>query len=356
MSLLFAAAIVLIVYLAERYMQEHALDGLHFDTGTKKRTAECGEVFQIFSAVENRKRIPVLFLKIAEHLPPEAEVISGGGGLSVRKQNIFGQEGRTTAERLTYIMPHQKASWTTDVSLPKRGRYILRGADLSAGDFLGIRERTMQVPLAKEMIIIPEKAKLDSFEEAFGGYLGELSVRRFIMPDPIDTVGFREYTGYEPQRDISWKETLRRGRLMVRQYDYTAEKRAVVAADTEGASPEQAEKIFSIARSVCEILEEKNMTFSFLTDAWIISPENIHGYVPEGTGRTHLQAILEILGRAGYDLSSSPQKLMEEAFEGRYDGRSCIYICASSAAKADLIRYREGKGQKIFVIEAGDAI
>ncbi len=56
-----------------------------------------------------------------------------------------------------------------------------------------------------------------------GGVIGDISVNRFIFEDPMLTVGFSEYTGREPMRDISWTQSARLGRMMVKNYDHTVD-------------------------------------------------------------------------------------------------------------------------------------
>ena len=49
----------------------------------------------------------------------------------------------------------------------------------------------------------------DSSADVLSGFLGDVSVRRFIYEDPVLTTGFREYTGREPMKHISWTQSAR---------------------------------------------------------------------------------------------------------------------------------------------------
>ena len=42
-----------------------------------------------------------------------------------------------------------------------------------------------------------------------GGFLGELSVNRYLYEDPILTAGYRPYTSGDPMRSIAWKQSVR---------------------------------------------------------------------------------------------------------------------------------------------------
>jgi len=352
-SFLTLAVLIIAAMLLQRYTLAHCLDGLKYDIRSDRRLVECGESFHLTSSVENDKALPVFFLHLDETVPSSLQIAEHEKGIRFRRVRTIGTESSSSMEQVVYIMPHQRLKRTVEVSLPERGRYLLKGAQLTAGDLFGLQERTMTRTMAREIVVKPGKMEIAHLEQAFGGYLGEISVRRFIMPDPIDTVGFREYTGREPMRDISWKETLRRNRFMVKQYDFTAESRASLIADITGADKEGAEAVFSAARTICEMLEEKNIQFSFVTNAWILSASSVFGKVQDGTGPVHLNAVYECLGRACLDSTQTTEKMLRDTLKGKNDGRSYIYISADPMKQQDLLRYYEIEtGQKIFAFNA----
>ena len=53
-------------------------------------------------------------------------------------------------------------------------------------------------------------------------------MNRFIMEDPVLRLGYRDYTGREPIKQISWTQTARMGRMMVSCQDYTVERTVTV--------------------------------------------------------------------------------------------------------------------------------
>ena len=58
-------------------------------------------------------------------------------------------------------------------------------------------------------------------------------MRRFILDDPSLLVGYREYTGREPMKQISWNQTAKTGRLTVRQNDHTTDRIAMVIVNMD---------------------------------------------------------------------------------------------------------------------------
>ena len=76
-----------------------------------------------------------------------------------------------------------------------RPPYVLKADGLAAG---------------KGVLILPELEEAQrELEEMLGGFLGELSVNRYLYEDPILTAGYRPYTSGDPMRSIAWKQSVR---------------------------------------------------------------------------------------------------------------------------------------------------
>ena len=170
-----------------------------------------------------------------------------------------------------------------------------------------------------------------------GGFLGELSVNRYLYEDPILTAGYRPYTSGDPMRSIAWKQSVRGQGLMVKKWDYTTEPRAVVLvhADTKDYDhPEPAELCYSMARTICRRLEEKAVSYRFAANAafdlllnaalsgeeWRKPLETPQGYGPE-----HYRKVLEILGRATGQTSLSCARFCAEYYHPQ-EQVSCIVV------------------------------
>ena len=87
---------------------------------------------------------------------------------------------------------------------------------LEAGDLLGLNVSVSSTEGNKTIICTAPMAESDPPVNVLGGFLGDISVRRFIMEDPSLLVGYRDYTGYEPMKKISWIQSAKTGKLMVK--------------------------------------------------------------------------------------------------------------------------------------------
>jgi hypothetical protein len=223
------------------------------------------------------------------------------------------------------LRPWQRITRQVRFSLNDRGAYTIGDYRLSAGDLLGLEEGKLQGK-GKPLVIIPERSRSYKSLDALGGFLGDISVRRFILEDPILTTGFRDYTGREPMRPISWTRTARPGSRQVKQYDYTAEHHVVVLLNLEGATQEQLEECLRLTRSVCEKLEQRKIPYAFRTNANLPGPVGkIHSLV-EGLGEQHLNTILYGLGGADGVCFYSFRTLTRQALKKRKSSDAYIVI------------------------------
>lgn len=354
MSFLYLVLLLAAGALLEHLSRRHCLDRLSYDLRFDRTLAECGETFEMTSTVSNGRRLPVMYLRVMENVPEEL-TLEEDGGVERRERTLGTAASKAFIHQTMAIMPRRSAERRLRASLPARGRYVFRGATLTAGDLIGLHEESMEIKLMREIVIYPKKIDVPS-EEAFGGYLGDVSVRRYILSDPILTVGFREYTGREPQRDISWPRSLRDNRLMVKQYDYTAEPTATVLLNIAGGSAAQIERCYGLARGVCEELERRRVSYSFLTNAGVAGAAGMWTYLGDGTGRKHLMTILEGLGRALYEPVFSFDRLLSSAAKGTDDKRAFILITPVNSREvlSAVKRFETRVGQRVFVIEAGE--
>ena len=339
-------------YLLQQYFLHHSLDNISYQIRPDRKFVECDEEFKIITTIANNKRLPVFFLRLSEMIPEKMRLVRNEKGITRHKISNAITSNTASLNQTLYILSYQKVTSSLAVSLSDRGRYILRGAELSAGDLLGINDSTLKIRTAAEIIVYPRKIHSQKLTQTFGGYIGDILVNRFIMPDPIETAGFREYTGREPMKDISWKQTVRYNRMMVKQYDYTANIRVSVILDIEGNSEEETERSYEITRSICEQLENRQIRYDFNTNAAFSGISNIWSSIPEGSGSQHLNTVLEGLGRGEYTVLCSADELYSRSTSNNDDGRSYILVTAHPEEKKDcLAKYERILGRKILLID-----
>lgn len=321
--IIFLIVLIIIVIFVENWSIKNSLTGINFDYNPSKILVEPDEKFNIITYVTNRSRRFIPFLYMEELLPDDIEVMEV-------KENIhrdnFGNKRHLST---VYLMPKQKLIRKINVSFSKRGRYILRGANLSGGDFLGIKEIRQDFFCLKEVVVYPKESHAKDVQKTVGGFLGDISVRRFIMEDPMLISGFKDYTGREPMKSISWAQSAKVNRLMVKQFDFTTDPSVSILLNVECKYNDKEcliEGCFSLTRTVCRIMEERRVKYDFFTNATTSNAISNWSYISEGLGRKHFFTILEGLGRAYYGYTEPFSETVDKSIKKISSKRSTIII------------------------------
>ncbi|MCL2126126.1 MAG: DUF58 domain-containing protein [Oscillospiraceae bacterium] len=294
--------LAVVAFIVERWSIVNALNGVGIDYGSSVPLAAPDEVFDMVSNLTNKSRRFVPFIKASETLPAQIKLHSPDAKISVDFK------GDMRHSYTTYLMPRSALRRVEKASISQRGRYMFNSAMLSGGDFLGLNENVKRVSPYSEIVIYPKEYDSGKIGDVLGGFLGDVSVRRFIMEDPVLTAGFREYTGREPMKAISWSQSARAGKMMVRSFDYTTEPSVTVLLNVECSCGEDGERArealietsYSMTHTVCKILEERRVKYDFYTNATSSGAFSDWSYISEGLGKQHFYTILEGMGRASY--------------------------------------------------------
>lgn len=257
---------------------------LSYSTSLEKKTFEIGEEIAVHPVVENLKLMSVPFLRVDEYYDK-------GFSVEVNSYSLF-------------LMPFQRVKRTYRLHGIRRGVWNIQAASLKIEDLLGFHHSYSELPLKIPVTILPEKRPLKDVILPYSSLYGPLSVKRWIMDDPLMIRGIREYTGSESQRYVHWPSTLKHDRLMVKQFDFTAEKSALVFLNIESAKPfwkdtdsDAIEEAMVAARSVMEELNREKIPYGFASNGYNQSGTRRGYYFPPGLAKDNLRKYNEILGK-----------------------------------------------------------
>ena len=310
--------------------------------------AEPEQPITLTSRTENRGRLPALYVHITESLPPEAKILADADWIA---ENTRRGRSEISVSDVTALMPRRRRTSELRFTLPKRGWYRLGKATIGAGDLMGLREDFRMDNTRLEVVVMPERCETPAINEVLGGFLGDISVRRFILEDPVLAIGFREYTGREPMKTIAWNQTARTGAMMVKQYDHTVDASVSVLLNTEGGTEEDIERCYSITRTVCEELERRGIPYEFRTNGDLAGPVDSLSFVAEGLGEQHLRTILYGLGRGNCRSLSGFDKLVGRTVRRKRTNLGYILITPPlSADKQQLAQRLRGEGSSLCVL------
>ena len=299
----FFVGIIIITFVLNKITLTYGLRNLDYSMEILKKSAEIGEEISITSILENKKPLSITFLQVEEKYPK---------GLGVEDHNYS-----------LFILPYQRVKRTYEIKGSERGLYQIRNVTLGLGDFIGFKMIYEYKIINKDIVILPRKLDLKDTLIPLGSLNGSTSVKRWIIDDPLMTLGIREYTGNEPQRHIHWPSSLKYDNLMVRNFDFTTDNSVIILLNIESVIPfwdgidkEAIENSISIARGIMEDLEDSKIPYGFATNAYGGNSTTTQFYYP-GLGKTQLNYLLETLGSINYGISSSFERLLEEIIRRR---------------------------------------
>ena len=305
MTIIVLVVVVLGFALLERKWAEYALKSLVFHARWDRLLTEPDHPVTQSVTVENHSRLTIPFVRLVLSYPEDAKPV---GDKRWQKQHYRSNILSWNAEYRMTLRGRRSVTKQVSTAFDRRGVYQVGGYHLSAGDLLGFREVKCHGD-GKHIVVMPRHSGQKAALDAVGGFIGDVSVKRFILEDPILTTGFRDYTGREPMRAISWTRTAQAGALQVKQYDYTAEQHIVVLLDVEG-----------------EKLEQQKIPYGFRTNGNLPGPVGKITSMVEGLGEQHLNTILYGLGGADGTCFHSLRYAVRQALRARKSSEAYIVI------------------------------
>ncbi|MBQ7669138.1 MAG: DUF58 domain-containing protein [Clostridia bacterium] len=303
---------------------------LRYSVDTK--LAEPGEKITFTGSLLNNWALPILYVNFYENMPEGA--------------SITGKKDKVESHSL-FLLPHRTFRHTVTFTLPGRGVYRNGRYYVQTGDFLGFKNRVKSEEINFGITVMPKLCDDETILKILSGYIGDISVRRFIIEDPVLTIGYLDYTGREPMKKISWPHSAKTGRLMVKNSDFTADSSAAIVLNMASGSDDEKEKTFEIVRSVCERLEEDRIPYQFISNGDA-------GDLDEGFGANHINKLMTNLGRSKLYSFFSFDSLIERCIRERKRSRS-YFIISPPLSEDDheaIARLRQYSEYELCVLEA----
>lgn len=317
--------LVILGYVLNSISKKYILNEVKYKRKLSSTELEIGEEFHIYTILENKKLLPVTFLQVKERFP-------------VSMQYKFKVDETSNMDYLYHtttmmILPYQRIKRDYVVKFNDRGRYLMRNVTLTAGDFLGLNTVSREVEYSDEIIVYPKALDLENEVTQVGEFIGDISVKRWIIDDPLVTSGIREYTGFEPEKTIHWPSSLKHGSLMVRNFDYTSDNSVFIILNIEcfkphwsGINKEAIEKTYSLVRALMDELEQEHIKYGFTTNSQISEHFNGENYLRSSLGEEHYYDILTSLGSADYSISVPFEKLISNTISWHVSCKTYIII------------------------------
>ena len=216
---------VLLLYLLERVLYRKFWDkGLSIKIRFLNYSAHEGGTGTVEEQIANRNYLPLPFL----HAKFEC-----GAGISFDNTENVSTSDRNYKNDIFSVLFFQRVTRRLDFRALKRGYYAIRSADLVGEDLFYSVHMVRSFPQDSDFYIYPKLIDTSAFDQPLKKLIGDMTAKTFLLPDPFEFRGIRDYTISDPMNTINWKASARAGALMVNQYNSTTTKRIVIFLNLE---------------------------------------------------------------------------------------------------------------------------
>lgn len=312
---------IILNYLSKKYSDYN----LYYKREISKSLVEIDEEFDITVIIENKKILPVTFINVTEKFP-DSMYYKYTANLLKTANYLYHKSSYT-------LMPYQRIKRTYKAACSKRGKHNFYDVTLTIGDFLGIDTTSKSIDFSQSIIALPKPLNIDEHLKPYGDYYGDISVKRWIIDDPILTIGIREYTPFDPQKFIHWPSSLKSNKLMVKKFDFTCENTSLIILNIECNKPfwinideVKIEKCLSFVRTIVEEFQREGIPYAYIDNIQGSDFSNKNGSVAFGYGISLLNQILENLGRASYAADEEFEETLKKILKSSLNYSTTIII------------------------------
>jgi len=193
----------------------------------------------------------------------------------------------------------------------RRGQYEVGEFDLIVSDLFGVVHREQKVSDVKKIFVFSLLVPFEKLKIHLSEPLEGLKAKYVLNPDYSYIAGARDYNENDPVSLIHWNQTAHRGRLTVKEFDFSASKRLIIIINLDSKSLKFQDYATSLAASICYYAQKFHLPFGVI----INSKELIITKI--GRSDLHLMETFKTLSMTGDDEIG----LKEEDFISRITDR-----------------------------------
>ena len=283
-----AAAVYWLQMLACRFFWNRKLSA---SVVFSEKEAREGDAVLLTATVENRKRIPLVTVKV------NVEV---DRGLEFQDQSNLAISDKNYRSEIFSLRGNERVDRELPLFCSRRGYYAIDGVDFVGNDLFYTRRFLARQKVDSSICVLPGKTDARRLMVATQRMMGETVVRASDCDDPFTFRGIRQYQSFDPMRDINWKASAKTGELRVNIRDFTAEQEIAILLDTEWDSllkPDALlEESIRIAAAMADEFIGRGVTTSLVTNGCdCLSGEQLR--IGGGANAQHSAAIQHSLAR-----------------------------------------------------------
>lgn len=290
----FMAMLMVIIAMAD-WWRNHSLDGVTYKRRPHYRRAFPGERVPMRIQVENRKLLPLSWLRVQDPWPkaigPEDENLmapthSLDRGLLV---NVFSLRWYESVNRSYSLL------------FRERGSYAVGPSKLESGDFFGLYDQVKEENAIDVFTVFPSLLSFQELQLPADDPFGDRRSRRRLYEDPTQPMGVREYMPEDSFRRVHWPASAHTGQLQVKVYQQTSSNVLVVCLNVatfarhwEGTNPALLEYLIRVTATLVHKGIQDGYRVGLLANGCLAHADQPFR-IPPGRSPKQLATLLEAL-------------------------------------------------------------
>jgi len=176
-----------------------------------------------------------LRLRVGDLLVEHYKVINGGSVPApwVEIENQSDLRFHSGSRLLTTLQPHQQQTYLARSWLTQRGGFSLGPTKVTVGDPFGLFRSARILPASQNITVLPMLFDVHAFPSPPGLLPGGRAVRGRSQDITPHAAGVREYAHGDPMKRIHWPTSVRRGQLMVKEFEQDPQAEVWLVLDSE---------------------------------------------------------------------------------------------------------------------------
>ncbi|KRE92747.1 hypothetical protein ASG89_33055 [Paenibacillus sp. Soil766] len=347
---LIAAALFLLQF---QFFARWGFRGLRIERTFNTTHCHVGDDILMIETIVNRKLAPIPWLRLESTIHAGLH-FTQMNNLEVSSGSLF-QNHRS----LFSLMPYTRIVRRHGVHAAKRGWYKLETIAATMGDFVGLQAASTTHRIHVELLVYPRLVNRDDIPLLSSRWQGDVTVQRWIMPDPFLVSGAREYRYGDTMNSIHWKATARSQRLQVYNREFTADPRLLIIVNSQVTEtmwdavtdPELVEIALSYAATLAEHAVSRGVPVGFGYNGWLQNEPGAPVYcAPEG-GWGQLTHLFQTMAKLAISCARSCEDFLDYGIEVEGEALDIILLTAFvSEGMARSIERLEASGHSVFLV------
>jgi uncharacterized protein (DUF58 family) len=294
-SLTLLGVFLLVVSLVARLWNKYVLRRVSYQRQLEPRRAFIGETVEMTLTVENRKPLPVSWMRVQDEWPAELRL-----QMDDELRNTPLPERRLLVNVFS-LRWYERVRRRYTILCEKRGYYRLGPARATSGDIFGMLRTEYAFSNMDWLLVYPRVLPIEELGLPPKNPFGEVTARQQIFEDPVRTIGVRDHQPGDGFRRIHWKATARKQELQSKIYEPTTSFTLITFVNVAtfdkywyGTIPELLERCITVAASVSAYAAERRYVVGVVANGCVPRSDQPIKVLP-GRDPQQLSRVLEAL-------------------------------------------------------------